>query len=82
MPESDLEEAEKCYNAMHENVRSGHADRSVKSSENRCCHVRPHARDGSDTIMTPYGKPVVKKSFWLNAEYIALEIKRLIEENS
>jgi DNA mismatch repair protein MutH len=82
MPEADLEEAEKCYNAMHENVRSGHADRSVKSSENRCCHVRPHAIDSNDTIMTPYGKPVVKKSFWLNAEYIALEIKRLIEENS
>lgn len=80
MPESDLPEAKRCYDEMRERVRSGHADNSVKSTENRCCHVRPHGRNNDDTKMTPYGVPVVKKCFWLNAKYIASELQRLIEE--
>ena len=80
MPESDLPEAKRCYDEMRERVRNGHADNSVKSTENRCCHVRPHGRNNDDTKMTPYGVPVVKKCFWLNAKYIASELQRLIDE--
>ena len=82
MPESDLLEAKRCYEEMRQRVASGQADNSVKSTENRCCHVRPHGRDSNDTNMTPYGVPVVKKCFWLNAKYIASEIQRLINEQS
>lgn len=81
MPEHDIPEAKRCYEMMRDRVRKGHAENSVKSTENRCCHVRPHGRNNEDTKMTPYGVPVVKKCFWLNAKYIASELQRLIEEH-
>ena len=79
MPEDDLFDARLCYDQMRENVRKGRADISVKSSENRCCHVRPHGRDGKDTRPQPYGPPVVKKSFWLNQGYLQEELARALE---
>lgn len=78
MPERDLPEARRCYDQMRDNVRSGHAERSVKSSENRCCHVRPHGRDARDTRPQPFGSPVVKKCFWLNQGYLQNEIARTL----
>lgn len=66
MPERDLAEAKRCYDQMRQNVHEGRAEDSVKSSENRCCHVRPHGRDSHDTKPQPHGTPVVKKCFWLN----------------
>lgn len=77
MPENDLEEAERCYEEMRSRVANGHAQDSVKSSENRCCHVRPHGRDSADTLSTPQGDMVVKKCFWLNAQYLKGEITRI-----
>lgn len=77
MPDDDLEEAERCYEEMRSRVASGHAEDSVKSSENRCCHVRPHGRDSRDTLPTPQGARVVKKCFWLNAQYLKTEIARI-----
>lgn len=74
MPEDDLPEARRCYEEMRRRVRNGDADNSVRSSENRCCHVRPHARSGEDTLPTPQGKAVVKRSFWLNQAYIAEQV--------
>lgn len=78
MPDGDLPEAKRCYNQMRDNVRSGHAELSVKSSENRCCHVRPHGRDSRDTCPTPYGAPVVKKCFWLNQDYLQDQIAKAL----
>lgn len=80
MPDEDLVEAEKCYDEMARRINQGHADESVKSSENKCCHVRPHARNSDDTKMTPYGVPVVKKCFWLNASYLAEQISAYLEK--
>ena len=77
MPDDDLEEAERCYEEMRRRVACGHAENSVKSSENRCCHVRPHGRDSRDTLPTPQGDQVVKKCFWLNAQYLKTEIARI-----
>lgn len=82
MPDDDLEEARRCYDRMRENVRSGHAEVSVKSSENRCCHVRPHGRNAEDTAPTPYGAQVVKKCFWLNQGYLQEEISRAVSDRS
>lgn len=76
MPESDIPEARRCYEQMRKNVRRGRADVSVKATENRCCHVRPHGQNKLDTRPQPYGPPVVKKCFWLNAHYLAGEISR------
>ena len=65
---------------MKNNVLQGSADVSVKSSENRCCHVRPHGRDSSDTSPQPYGEPVVKKCFWFNQSYLAEQIAKTLQD--
>ena len=77
MNDEDLEEARACYDEMRKRVIDGRPEDSVKSTENRCCHVRPHARNRFDTDTTSYGREVIKKCFWLNANYIGEEIKRL-----
>ncbi len=82
MPESDYAEARRCYIQMQENVKEGHAELSVHSTENRCCHVRPHGRDSSDTRPQPHGAPVVKKCFWLNQSYLQTEIPRAIKAST
>jgi len=82
MPDADLEEAQACYEEMQRRVRDGHAEDSVKSSENRCCHVRPHGRNAQDTNMTPYGVPVIKKCFWLNQAYLKDEIEKITQNRS
>lgn len=78
MPEVDLDEARRCYEQMQDNVRRGRSDISVKSKENRCCHVRPHGRNALDVCPQPFGPPVVKKSFWLNRDYLKNEIERAL----
>jgi len=77
MSDDDLPEARVCYEVMRSRVARGHAEESVKASENRCCHVRPHGRDSRDTLPTPQGDRVVKKCFWLNAQYLKGEIARV-----
>lgn len=41
-----------------------------KASENRVSHVRPHAKDSSDTDELPDGRFYPKQCFWLNRSYI------------
>ena len=81
MPEDDVDEAERCYEEMRRRVIEGRAQDSVKSSENRCCHVRPHGRDSKDTLPTPQGDMVVKKCFWLNASYLKGEVERITKRS-
>ena len=82
MPDKDLLEAKRCYEEMRRRVRAGRADRSVRSTENRCCHVRPHGRNKNDVLPTPYGSFETKKCFWLNARYIGQEIDRVKRADS
>lgn len=70
MPYTDLEEARKVWLETVRRIRRGQAHTLPKKSENRVCHVRPHARNSHDTNETPDGQLVVKKSFWLNNSYI------------
>ena len=80
MPDSDLKFAKQCYEQMRARTKAGCAENSVKSTENPCCHVRPHARNKHDTLPTPpNGKPVVKKCFWLNQRYLAGEIQKALK---
>lgn len=79
MPEADYPEACRCYEQMRDNVRRGRADVSVRSTQNRCCHVRPHARDATDVAAQPHGDPIVKKCFWLNQGYLQEEIAKALE---
>ena len=79
MPDEDVEEAKRCYEEMRSRVARERAQDSVKLSENCCCHVRPHGRDSRDTLPMPQGDRVVKKCFWLNAQYLKEEIARIME---
>lgn len=82
MPEDDFAEAKKCYELMQKRTIAGTDSYTVGSKENRCCHVRPHGRNSEDTLQTPNGDFVVKKSFWLNSRYIGNEIARMTETTS
>lgn len=42
----------------------------MKSSETDITHIRPHAKDGTDMDVDPFGNKVVKQSFWLNQNFI------------
>ena len=46
-----------------------------KMSETRVVHVRPHGRLGIDRDVTPGGANITKQCFWLNAPYIAGELR-------
>ena len=48
-----------------------------KQSESRVAHVRPKAKNSSDTLPTPQGDQIVKQCFWLNRDYIAQVIKSI-----
>lgn len=82
MPDRDLLEAKRCYEEMQRRINAGHAEQSVTSRENRCCHVRPHGRNKADTLPTPYGTQETKKCFWINARYIGEEIDRVEREST
>lgn len=47
-----------------------------KASENRVCHVRPHARDSNDTYDLPDGRKYPKQCFWLNSSYILSQLNQ------
>jgi len=42
--------------------------------DNIVCHVRPHARDSSDTDALPDGRRYPKQCFWLSNKYIYTQI--------
>ena len=76
IPYSDLEgHVKKVWEKTVELVKTGHADKLPGIKNDPVCHVRPHGKNKNDKAMTPYGIPVTKKCFWLNASYIAEQIK-------
>ncbi len=76
MPYDDIQEARKVWEETKQRIITGKAEELPKKSENLVSHVRPHARDSSDTIESPEGKMLVKKCFWLNAKYIKDQIEK------
>lgn len=47
-----------------------------KSSENKVCHVRPHAINADDTYDLPDGRKFPKQCFWLNSSYILSQLDK------
>jgi DNA mismatch repair protein MutH len=76
MPYLDREEARKVWMDTKRRVKEDARD-LPRITESRVAHVRPHARDKSDTWPTPQGTNLVKKSFWLNASYISDVIRSI-----
>ena len=83
IPNTDLEEVQKVWErtvtVLKRGVRltptkNGVANDLPKASENRVCHVRPHARDAADRLPLPDGRMMTKQCFWLNSSYIKKQI--------
>jgi DNA mismatch repair protein MutH len=76
MPYLDREEARKVWLDTKRRIKKDARD-LPKITENRVAHVRPHARNKNDTWPTPQGDNLVKKSFWLNAQYISRIVRSI-----
>lgn len=50
-----------------------------KITENRVCHVRPHAINSQDTYELPDGRHFPKQCFWLNNSYIYSQLNKEIK---
>ena len=91
MPSKDLVEAKAVWENTVKTVKNGFIVRSIsesgdrfsyfpKKSENKVCHVRPHARNADDTYPLPTPDKLTgyveftKHCFWLNASYVKSEI--------
>ena len=71
-----MQEARKVWEETKRRIIARKAEELPKKSENAVSHVRPHAKDSSDTIESPDGKMLVKKCFWLNAKYLKGQIEK------
>ena len=70
MPFADREEARNVWKETIKQIKAGKGDELPGATDSRVAHVRPHARDSSDTDETPDGQHLVKKCFWLNQGYL------------
>lgn len=52
-------------------IRDGKARNLTPASKTEIIHIRPHGKDSSDTDLAPGVGAIVKKSFWVNARYLA-----------
>lgn len=84
IPNTDLEEVRKVWERTVQNIRNGvrlvQTPRGIcndlpKKTENPVAHVRPHGKDGKDTLPLPDGRQMTKQCFWLNNTYIETQIK-------
>ena len=69
-PMQDLAEAERVFDKTIDCINSGRYEDLPKMSESAVAHVRPHAKDASDTLETPQHTREIKRCFWLNSKYI------------
>lgn len=77
MPMADLDgPVKRVWKETVKRIKAGRADDLPKASESPVAHVRPHARNAQDTDITPQGRRVVKKCFWLDKKYI----KKIVDE--
>lgn len=79
MPYEDKLEAQKVWEKTKNQIMEGHAENLPKKSDNRVAHVRPHAKNASDTLDTPQGAQLVKKCFWLNSSYIQSQLRQIFK---
>lgn len=83
IPEKDLHEVGVVWQRTVDIIKTGVILREKKGritnnfpkkGENRVAHVRPHAKDSSDTLELPDGRMMPKQCFWLNNSYIKEQI--------
>lgn len=96
MPELTIEnEVRNMWNKTKQVILSGNIVKSINSdgkritnfpgiSENKVCHVRPHARDAKDTLPLPVADKLTglteytKYCFWINNKYLEKILEEII----
>ena len=75
MPIADIDgEVQRVWNKTVHSIKEERASYLPKKAQSPICHVRPHGKNKKDIIETPNGEFLVKKSFWLNRDYIKCQI--------
>jgi len=72
---NDREEARRVWEETRKRIIDEKAENLPLTSFSSVAHVRPHGRNGNDKIPTPQGINLAKKCFWLNAKYVAEQVK-------
>ena len=80
MPYEDRLEAKRVWEETKRRVGID-ASNLPTSKESKVAHVRPKAADGEDKAISPQGQMLIKKSFWLNQQYIASIMKNIVKSN-
>ena len=78
-PMRDIEEARWVWEETVKRIKNKKANQLPGLRDNDVAHVRPHGRIGKDVLPTGYGTFETKKCFWLNAKYIANQLKEYEE---
>lgn len=77
MPYSDLQvEYKKLWKDTKAKIQKGDYTHFLGCKDNRVGHIRPKGRNSKDLMETPQGTFEKKKCFWINASYIAEQIKK------
>lgn len=74
MPYADLMEARRVWEETVKRIREGRTGDLPKISDSKVVHIRPHGRNAQDKVPTPDGRMEVRKCFWLNAKYVAMQV--------
>jgi len=75
MPQEDLQEAERVWKKAVQSFKESRFTERPKMTESKVSHVRPHGQSGKDRVMANDGSMQKKMCFWLNAKYLAEQIK-------
>ena len=81
MSYADLEKVGHEWEETAKRIEAGELENLPKKSEMEIIHVRPHARNKSDTYVGIDGKSYPKKGFWINAPYLKNIIDELCEKD-
>lgn len=75
MPYEDRMEAERVWNKTVDVIKSGNMEDLPKTTYSKVAHVRPHGRNKMDTLPLPGGGEFTKQCFWLNQQYIKMQVR-------
>jgi len=75
MPSADVDQARSVWEKTVSQIRVGQAHALPTIADSPVAHVRPKATNAADRILSPDGKPLTRKCFWLNSTYIANHIQ-------
>lgn len=75
-------EVKRVWSRMREAVGESNPSAFPKISESPVAHVRPKALNESDRDTLPNGKTHIKQCFWLNASFVAAQIRERLGINA